>query len=54
MEELIKIKDAAKLLGVTPKTLRIWEKQGKIKPIRTIGKHRRYKLSEIKILTGDQ
>lgn len=49
---LIKISDAAKILGVTPKTLRVWEKEGKIKPVRTFGKHRRYLLSEIKSLGG--
>ena len=48
--ELIKISDAAKIIGVTPKTLRLWEKEGKIKSIRTFGKHRRYKLLEIKQL----
>lgn len=48
--ELIKISDAAKIIGVTPKTLRLWEKEGKITSIRTFGKHRRYKLLEIKQL----
>lgn len=52
--ELIKIGDAAKLFGVTPRTLRRWEKTGKIKSIRTLGKHRRYKVSEIKLLIGEQ
>ena len=41
------------MIGVTPKTLRIWEKEGKIKSVRTFGKHRRYKISEIKSLTGE-
>lgn len=52
--ELIKISKAAKLFGVTPRTLRRWEKSGKIKPILTLGKHRRYKVSEIKSLIGEQ
>jgi len=30
------------LLGITPQTLRVWEKEGKIKPVRTKGRHRRY------------
>lgn len=50
----VKISDAAKIIGVTPKTLRIWEKEGKIKSVRTFGKHRRYKVSEIKSLIGEQ
>ena len=35
------MKEAAKLLGVTPKTLRTLEKDGKIKSTRTAGGHRR-------------
>ena len=30
------------MLGITPETLRVWEKEGKIKPFRTKGRHRRY------------
>lgn len=30
------------MLGITPETLRVWEREGKIKPFRTKGKHRRY------------
>ena len=30
------------MLGITPQTLRVWEKEGKIKPVRTKGGHRRY------------
>lgn len=52
--ELVKISDAAKLFGVTPKTLRTWEKEGKIKSIRTFGKHRRYNMKEIKSLIGEK
>jgi len=47
---LVKISEAAKILGVTTKTLRNWEKEGKLKPVRTLGKHRRYNLNEIKAL----
>jgi excisionase family DNA binding protein len=36
------IREFAKLLGITPQTLRVWEKEGKIKPVRTKGRHRRY------------
>lgn len=44
---MISVKEAAKLLGITPKTLRIWEKDGKVKSIRTNGGHRRYKVSDL-------
>jgi len=41
------IQEAAKLLGVSISTMRRWEKEGKIKPIRTQGGHRRYTLEEL-------
>jgi putative resolvase len=44
---MISIQEASKLLGVTPKTLRLWERAGKIKSIRTEGGHRRYIIAEL-------
>jgi predicted site-specific integrase-resolvase len=44
---MISIKKASELLGVTPKTLREWEKIGKIKPIRLKSGHRRYELNSL-------
>lgn len=44
---MIGINEAAKILGITPKTIRIWEKEGKIKSIRTKGGHRRYNVSDL-------
>lgn len=44
---LYNIKDAANFIGVSTKTLRRWEKAGKIKSYRTIGNHRRYKKTDI-------
>lgn len=44
---MISIKEAAKITGVTPKTLRIWELEGKLHPKRTNGGHRRYDISEL-------
>lgn len=44
---MITINEAAKTLGVTPKTLRVWEKEGKIKSYKTEGGHRRYNLQEL-------
>ncbi len=43
MNKFLSIQDAAKYMGVSPQTLRRWEKAGKIKPAyRTEGKQRRY------------
>lgn len=45
---LLTIEQAASLLGVHQQTLRNWEKQGKIHPIRpATGGHRRYKQDEV-------
>lgn len=35
------------MMGVSPQTLRVWEKQGKINPVYTAGGHRRYKVSDL-------
>lgn len=40
------IKKAAEILGVSSRTLRRWEEQGKIKSDRTSGGHRRYDLAQ--------
>ncbi|MEX1068196.1 MAG: helix-turn-helix domain-containing protein, partial [Patescibacteria group bacterium] len=47
------ITDAARLLGVSPTTLRRWENEGRIIPLRTIGGDRRYSPQDIqKVLTS--
>ena len=43
----LSIKEAAVLLGVTPTTLRNWEKEGKISSLRTTGGHRRYQVADL-------
>lgn len=48
---MINIKEASKLLGVTPKTIRLWEQEGKISSVRTEGNHRRYAIAD---LIGDK
>lgn len=53
MEKLLTSHQVAKLLNVWPETLRRWEKEGKLKPLRTPGGHRRYKESQIKELLGE-
>jgi excisionase family DNA binding protein len=47
MNNLITIREASDLLGVSIKTLRRWEQQGKISSIRTPGGHRRYRRQDI-------
>ena len=53
MEKLSTSHQVAKLLNVWPETLRRWEREGKLKPLRTPGGHRRYKESQIKELLGE-
>ena len=52
MDKLYNISKAAEILGVTPKTLRVWDKENKLKPILTSGGHRRYRESEINKIIG--
>jgi len=45
---LVRIGIAAKIIGVTTKTLRRWDKDGKLEPtLRTKGGHRRYETTEL-------
>jgi excisionase family DNA binding protein len=53
MNELLSPKQAAKMLGVSPGTLRNWEEAKKISSVKTLGKHRRYKLDEINKLLNE-
>ena len=46
MSELT-ISEAAKLLGVSPRTLQRWDAEGKIKATRTVGGHRRFDVSNL-------
>lgn len=48
--KLISIGKASELLGVCIATLRLWHRAGKLIPVKTLGGHRRYKLSDIKAL----
>ncbi len=47
MTNLITIREAAELLGVSTKTLRRWEQEGKIHATRTVGGHRRFNMTEL-------
>jgi putative resolvase len=52
MDRLYTMKEASKLLGVTVRTIQRWDKQGKIKCVRTVGGKRRVPESEIKRILG--
>ncbi|MCL4353979.1 tail fiber domain-containing protein [Patescibacteria group bacterium] len=47
MKNLLTVREAAKFLGIASKTLRRWEKAGRLVPQRTFGNHRRYKLEQL-------
>jgi len=44
---MLNINDASKFINVSKSSLRRWEKEGKIKPLRTPGGHRRYDEREL-------
>lgn len=46
-EKLLSIGKAALILGVHVATLRNWDKDGTLTPVKTPGKHRRYRMSDI-------
>ena len=49
-DKLLRMKETATLLGVSPQTLRTWSKEGYIEAIVGKGGHRRFKWSEVKRL----
>lgn len=52
MERLYTLKEAKKPLGVTTRTIQRWDKDGKIRVVRTVGGRRRIPESEIKRILG--
>jgi putative resolvase len=50
MHVYVSITKAAEVLGVTPKTMRVWDKEGILKSYRTPKGHRRYMQDEIETL----
>jgi putative resolvase len=53
-ERLYTLKEACLLLGLHPRTIQKWDKQGKIKVVRTLGGRRRIPESEIRRLQGER
>jgi excisionase family DNA binding protein len=52
MDKMINISEAGRLLGVTPRTLKRWDIEGRLKVYRTLGNHRRYRLSDVEAFLG--
>jgi excisionase family DNA binding protein len=53
MNDLITVKEAAKILGVHPITIRRWDKNGKLKAARhRFNNYRLYKRSEVEKLAA--
>jgi len=53
MEKLLNIKEVCNLLNISKKTLQRWDKEGKLKAVRTLGGHRRYREKDINKLFGE-
>lgn len=53
MEKLYSLKEAKQLLGVKTRTIQQWDRDGKLKVIRTLGGRRRIPESEILKLQGE-
>jgi excisionase family DNA binding protein len=51
-EKLLTLQEACRRLGVHPNTLRKWDRQGKIRVVRTVGGRRRIPESELERLMG--
>ena len=53
INKLVRIGEAAKIMGVTPKAMREWDKSGELKPARiTKGGTRYYRVSELVLAGG--
>lgn len=53
-EKLLSIGEAARVLNVHPQTLRIWDKEEKLKPILAENGYRKYRLSDLRNVKLDK
>jgi len=53
MSKLLSLQKVSEILGVTKKTLRIWDNDGKLVSVKTIGGHRRYKEDDVNKFIGE-
>lgn len=49
-EQLLTPGETADVFGVSPKTVARWAEAGKLEALRTLGGHRRYRVSEVERL----
>jgi len=54
MSKLLSIQKVSEILGVTKKTLRIWDNEGKLPSVKTVGGHRKYLEDDINKFMGEQ
>lgn len=53
-KQFLNVKQVAKILGVTPLTIRNWDKRGKLQAYRNpINNYRIYKVEDVERLLGD-
>lgn len=52
MSEMLNITQASQYLNVSDDTLRLWDKNGKLKPLKTVGGHRRYRKEDLDKFLG--
>ena len=53
MSKLLTIQQVSDIIGVTKKTLRIWDNEGKLPSIKTVGGHRRYREDDVNKYIGE-
>ena len=49
-EQFVSIGKAAKMLGMSTEGLRKWEREGRLIPVRTLTRHRRYRVADLHTL----
>lgn len=52
MSKMLNITQASQYLNVSDDTLRLWDKNGKLKPLKTVGGHRRYRKEDLDKFLG--
>lgn len=52
MEKLLSLREAMEFLHVSKSTMHRWDKEGKLAAFKTVGGHRRYRLSDLEKFIG--
>ena len=53
MSKLLSLQRTSEIIGVTKKTLRIWDNDGKLTSVKTVGGHRRYREEDVNRYVGE-